>query len=182
VISAGWLNRPRRTGSRSSNEMKFGQAKLGARSNLLLLVSLAETVLLHCTFAYTVFLHHLYKLSRTSMGGSLISLSLSSPLWAIKPPTSSHTRNEIGHRNGKREMGVFPPTPDFGFLMMTHFRDEICFLVIGKLMLNFDSLAGGNTFFGTLFKLPIIHIHNYKFFTNIFLAKEIPLRRTHFTN
>ena len=52
--------------------------------------------------------------------------------------------------------------------MMTHFRDEICFLVIGKLMLHFDSLAGGNTFFGTLFKLPIIHIHNYKFFTNIF--------------
>jgi hypothetical protein len=36
---------------------------------------------LHCTFAYTVFLLHLYKLSRTSMAVSVsVSLSLSSSL------------------------------------------------------------------------------------------------------
>src|SRR5271154_6102881 len=116
VISAGWLNRPRRTGSRSSNEMKLGQAKLGARSNLLLLGSLTETVLLHCTFAYTVFLLHLYKLSRTSMAVSVsasLSLSLSFSLFLfgrLTPNIFPHTKRNRSQKR-QREMGV--PTTRF---------------------------------------------------------------------
>jgi hypothetical protein len=54
------------------------------------------------------------------------------------------------------------------------------FLVIGKLMLHFDSLAGGTSFLAPLFKLPIIHIHNYQFFHEHFFSERNTSTTTYF--